>query len=185
MKAQDVVARAMPTIRILWFALTVSTLLLAVVAFVVHPQVRHAPDTTMVALFGVLGVVLAVTSFVLPATTFAANAKRSPPEVVRAEPTAVAFQPPAPRFAQPEKAARQALAIAQTAFILSMALSEAVSLLGLVLHMQGAPPEQSAPFFVAGTLLAALRFPTPARLLAPYERVHGAAFAASTDAGAS
>jgi hypothetical protein len=84
------------------------------------------------------------------------------------------------RFAQPVKAARHALASAQTSFILSMALSEAVSLLGLVLHMQGAPVEASTPFLAAGTLLAAIRFPTPARLLAPYERVHGATFAAST-----
>jgi hypothetical protein len=181
MKSQDVVARAMPTIRILWFALTVSTVLLAVVAFVVHPQVRHAPDTTMVVFFGVLAGVLAVTSFVLPATAYASNAKRNPPEVYRPEPTAAAFQPAPPRFANPRKAAGQALAIAQTSFILSMALSEAVSLLGLALHMQGAPLEQCAPFLAAGTLLASLRFPTPARLLAPYERLHGATFAASTE----
>jgi hypothetical protein len=183
MKAQDVVARAMPTIRVLWFALTLSTVLLAVVAFVVHPEVRHAPDTTMVAFFGVLAAVLAVTSFVLPATTYASNAKRNPPEVYRPEPTAASFDAEA-RFANPRKAAGQALAVAQVSFILSMALSEAVSLLGLALHMQGAPIEACLPFLAAGTLLAAVRFPTPARLLAPYERIHGATFAASTD-GAS
>ena len=57
-----------------------------------------------------------------------------------------------------------------------MALSEVVSLVGLVLHMFGAPLAISIPFFVAGTLLAAIRFPTLPRLVAPYERACGAKF---------
>jgi hypothetical protein len=57
-----------------------------------------------------------------------------------------------------------------------MALSEAVSMLGLALHMLGGPLAVSAPFFAAGTLLAAIRFPTLPRLVAPYERACGAKF---------
>jgi len=65
---------------------------------------------------------------------------------------------------------------AQTGFILSMALSEVVSMVGLVLHMFGAPLAISSPFFVAGTLLAVLHFPRLPRLVAPYEQACGAKF---------
>ena len=89
----------------------------------------------------------------------------------------------AARFANPVEAARRAMALGQTTFILSMALSEAVSLVGLMLHMLGAPIMVSIPFFVVGTTLAAIRFPTVGRLVGDFERTHGASFAASMDGG--
>jgi hypothetical protein len=54
-----------------------------------------------------------------------------------------------------------------------------VSVLGLQLHMLGYAPTITMPFIVVGTVLAASRFPTVARLVGRYERLHGASFAAS------
>jgi hypothetical protein len=59
-----------------------------------------------------------------------------------------------------------------------MSLSEAVSLVGFALHMLGGPLPMSSALIAAGTLLAAYRFPTAARLVGPYERAHNASFAA-------
>ena len=71
------------------------------------------------------------------------------------------------------------MGLAFTPFLVSMALSEAVSLLGLVLRAQGAPLTHGMALIAAGTVLAAVRLPTLERLVGPYERLHGASFAAS------
>ena len=129
-----------------------------------------------------VAVMLAVASFVVPRTVGANAAKGARAEVLPAEP-GYAGMGAAARFANPVEAARRAMALGQTTFILSMALSEAVSLVGLMLHMLGAPIMVSIPFFVVGTTLAAIRFPTVGRLVGDFERTHGASFAASMDGG--
>jgi hypothetical protein len=178
MTAQQFFKNAMVTVRILWIALTVSNLLLGLITLVVPPQVSQPPDATMQLVFAGIAVALAVGSFVLPARIYAASAAQGRVEV--AEPEAMrGGMRGAARFAEPLKAARRAMGLANTPYILSMAISEAVSLLGLVLHMQGAPMTVSTPFIAAGTLLAAARFPTLERLVGPFERLHGASFAAS------
>jgi F0F1-type ATP synthase membrane subunit c/vacuolar-type H+-ATPase subunit K len=50
------------------------------------------------------------------------------------------------------------------ALILSLALAESVSILGLVLGFMGAPPTVVLPFFVVTWVLMILRFPTQQRI---------------------
>ena len=177
MRSQQIFARGMFTVRIMWGALTFSCVLLGLVTVMVPSPVTHAPAGSFVAIFAGLAVALAIVSFVLPARILATNLAQVRVETMPGEPGPTG---PAPaRFTQPEVAARRALGIANTAFILSMALSEAVALLGLVLHMQGVPMSISSAFIAAGTLLAAVRFPSVARLVGPFERATGASFAAS------
>ncbi len=169
--------RMLPTARILWAALVVSTLLIAFVVFWVHPDPPPPFDPKLELILSVVAVANAVASFVVPSIVAASNARRLNVGVYPANQLTGA---PA-RFTDPQRAARQAMAIGQTAFILSMALSEVLSLLGLVLHMLGAPTPHVVPFLVAGTLLSLVRFPTVARMVTPFERAVGATFAASVE----
>lgn len=180
MTARQVLDAMLRTSRVLYGALVAATVLLAAISFIVKPDVPQPIQPLVEIYIAVAAVGVAVTSFVFPAKALATSAARTRMEVV---PSGVTMEglPMPPRFADPLGAARRAMAAAQTSFILSLALSEAVSLFGLVLHMLGAPRPVSLPFFVAGTVLAALRFPTLSRFVAPFERAHGASFAASMD----
>ncbi|MGH7298333.1 MAG: hypothetical protein ACRELB_25560 [Polyangiaceae bacterium] len=174
MTAAQVIARAMPTVRILWAALTASNVVFAALSFVlVSGASRPPPDVTVLGI-GLAALVAAVASFVLPLRVRGGRTAT----LAEPEPSAVGARGPA-RFVDPAKAARQAIARGQTGFIVSMALSESISCDGLALHMIGAPHSSTLPFFVVGTALCLVRFPTRARLLGPYERLHGATFAAS------
>jgi hypothetical protein len=174
-------ASALQTMRILWVGLTASTVLLVVVAFKVQHEVQEPLPPLVQAVLVGAAVVVAVTSFVLPARFYG-----NLPSHVRSEVAETGrmggFVSQGARFADPDRAAGKAIAVAQTPFILSMALSEAVSLLGFVVAFHGGPITVAGPLFAAGTLLAAIRFPTLARIVGPYERAHGATFPASTPA---
>ncbi len=168
-------AAALNTARILWGALTASTLLLAFVAVRARPpRLSHTMDSTVAYTLAGAGVLVAITSFVLPARGYAAGVRGRRPEIL--EPGADGRA----RFANPEMAMTLATALYFTPFILSMALSEAVTLLGFVVYFQAGPDVVAWPLFAAGTLLAAVRFPTRARVLGAFERAHGASFPAST-----
>ncbi|HEY1695690.1 MAG TPA: hypothetical protein VGG39_26160 [Polyangiaceae bacterium] len=165
----------MPTIRILWAALTMSVLMMAGVTFVVVPQVpRDGLPMTNVIILVVAAVGVSIASFVMPPRAYA----QSKAEVAEPEPGSGGVRGPA-RFVDPSRAVGRALAMGQTAFILAMALSEANACIGLAMHMLGAPHAWSLPFFALALVLMATRFPTPERILGPFERRHGATFAAS------
>jgi hypothetical protein len=175
--AQQRFKQMMPTVMILYGALVFSTILLAVVSFVVSPDPRQPPpQASLEQALVAVAFCVAVASFILPA-------KMLPPPARSMEVLPPDFGPdgrPQPaRFAAPDVAAGRAMAYAQTGFILRMALSEAVSCIGLALHMMGAPRTYSLPLFAAGTVLAAIRFPSVARMVAPFEKVHGASFEVS------
>jgi hypothetical protein len=176
MTAQQVFQRTLPTIRILYGALVASTLLLAGVSFQIPAGTDPQPLAVTVAL--VVGAVAsAVFSFVMPAliTRQPARGEMPAPEI------GPDGKPLPRRFVDPAGAAREAMARGQTMLILQLAMSEAVSCIGLVAHTFGEPRAMSLSLFAAGTLLAAIRFPTIASLVGPYERRNGASFAASGD----
>ena len=177
MTAAQFFANAMKTVRILWAALTFSNVLMGLVTFLVPSQARNPPDGTTQAILGATAVGAAIASFVLPMRMYATNAGRARVEITPPELTPGG--PGAARFANPLEAARRAMGLALTPFIVSMALSEVSSIIGLQLHMLGAPMTISTAFVAAGTLLAAIRLPSVARLVGPFERIHGASFAAS------
>ena len=140
--------------RIIWGALLASNAMLAYVAKVVppqqHPTHGHAPppppEPTMLYALGGMAVVVAVLSFVLPARFRAQGFRRQPSH----------------RIGQPIEPAllKRRLALAATPFILSLALSHAVSLFGLVLAMVGHPFPIALGFILVGSALIAVRFPT-------------------------
>ena len=174
MTRAQLTARYLPVARTLWGGLTVSNVILGVVSFVVPPSER-ALDPGVVRVLCVFALGAAVGSFVLPRYLVASNMRRSqvlPGGVGRDG------KPLPARFADPVAASRQAMSRGQVPFILSMALSETVSLFGFMLHMTGAPMSISTGLIAVGTLLAASRFPTPGRLLGSYERAHEASFEA-------
>jgi hypothetical protein len=182
MNAQQVFQRMLPTVRILYGALVFSTLLLALAAFMVKVDVPQPPAPALEGVLGMVAFTLTVASFVVPRLVGANAAKAARVEILPAEPGYAGAGTPA-RFADPAGAARRAMALGQTTFILKMALSEAVSCIGLMMHMLGAPNMLAIPFFVLGTTLAAIRFPTAGSLVSDFERAQGASFAASMDGG--
>jgi hypothetical protein len=165
--------RALPTYRILWGALVTSTLLLVGVVFGVtpHPDRHHPLDATMETILFAAAAANAITSFVLP-WYFMSQAARSLGEMV------VPGSAGAPaHFREPLPVARKAVAIALPTLMITLALCVAVSLIGFVLHMLGAPLAHVLPVMATGTLLAAVRFPTARSIAGPLERATGARFA--------
>lgn len=145
------------------------------ITFVVVPPVpRGGIPMANVYVMIVAAVGASIASFVLPGM----NYRKRTVEVAEPEPAPGGMRGPA-RFVDPSRAASRALAVGQTSFILSMALSEVNACIGLSMHMLGAPHAWSLPFFAVAVALMSLRFPTPARILGPFERLHGATFAAS------
>ena len=133
MPIANVPPRALQTLRILWFALTASTVLLFVVLGRVE-RPKTQPDPTMamalaVVALGVLGV-----SIVLPRKQML---------------IAAGFRERSP------------LPVIHTAFILGMALTESVALFGFVLGFQNFATTIYVPFFAVAWIVFVLRFPRP------------------------
>jgi hypothetical protein len=178
MTAQRFLAQQMRVVTIIWAALTFSNVLIGVVIVVNHWPKPQALDTQTQVILYASALGGAVVSFVLPRMLLAKALPGVRFEVFPGEPGPTGT-PSRGRFAQPEKAARRAFGIAFQPFFLSMALSESVSMVGLALRGVGGPPSVALALVAVGTLLAASRFPTAARLLGPFERAHDATFAAS------
>jgi hypothetical protein len=138
--------------RVLWTALMASLGIYVLMLYMVRwregaPPLPHPPDPVLLPVLSLVATTVAVMSFVMPRflmKTAARGAKR-------------------PRPGEPidPDLLRSLLPRLQTPFILGCALSEAVALFGFVLGFLGFPPLYVAPFFVAGAVLMAVRFPTP------------------------
>jgi hypothetical protein len=170
MTPDTVFQRALSTLRFLWMALVGSTLVLMGVVFVVHPDAHQHLDPSVELILFAAAAGSAVASFVLPSVAMG-NAVRALGEMV------IPASPGAPaRFREPVAVARKAVAVAHPTLIVSMALSEAISIEGLALHMLGGPMAHVLPLMGTGTLLALFRFPTAKGIAAPFEAATGARF---------
>jgi Na+/phosphate symporter len=153
-------AARLRVVRILWVSLTLSTVLVAGVFFFlltqggIHPKAPPQQET----FYGIAGVaaLVAVLSLVFPKVLYRTAARLVYDEA---------------KDRTREALLSALLPVFQTPFIMSMALSESVSIFGLTLGMMGFPPEQCAPFFAVGTALALGRFPSEAVILGPTEDV--------------
>ena len=176
---------ALMTMRILWFALFAATFLYMGVAYGVLPKPAFAPLQPMMApVFAGISLVMAVMSFLLPRTTYK-QAARAAKVKIEEEIASSAFptryreaMPKRAVFSNPEAAMTKAFACFQAPFILSLALSEAIALFGLVLSQLGFDKLISLPFFLAGAVLVAIRFPQQANVLRAFEQARGASFPA-------
>lgn len=173
----------MQTLRTLWAALMGSVVLLGVVCFVQSSQAHdNAPQQVMLVGIGVSAVFEAVLSFLLPAKTLKTAFRNFEAETVEQPASAdeSAMFGGEPRmekvFKHPGKAYKAALARYQAPFILSLALSEAVALNGVVLSSLGFGSPVFLSFVAAGLVLMAIRYPNEERIIALIEKGAGARF---------
>jgi len=176
---------ALRTTRILWFALLLSVFLYAGLPFTgLLPPAKGPPLPIMSYALAAMSLALAVTSFLLPKTIYSGALRATQVETTEeVAPSAFSEQyraatPKARVFVDPNAAKSKAYAVFFTPFILSLALSEAIALFGLVLASLGFDKVVYLPFFGVGAVLIALRFPNEASILAAFERAHGASFPA-------
>ena len=164
------------TPRILWGALLVSTFIYLFVlhTLAVEPVSGSELATLRIALSAV-ALATAVASFVIPFTMHAKGCAAATLEVKEVpDPNAsVSFRDQTPTvriFADADKARKKALALYFAPFILSLALTEAIAIFGLVLGMQGADWATVLPFFVAAWILYLPRFPRWKAVTGPLEK---------------
>lgn len=138
--------------RILWAALMVSggVFVLVAKAAAPAPNPRHPPDPTMLYAIGAVALVVAVLSFVLPARQRARAFRDLPP-----------YDPSSPHAAA---ALKKRFLRANTIFVLTMALRQAVGLFGLVIAMNGFGLTVALGFFLASLALMAASFPTMSQI---------------------
>ena len=174
--------------RILWFALFAATFMYMGVAYGVLPKTMNAPQEPLMApVFAGLSLVIAVMSFLVPRMTYKQAVQAASVKITE-ELASSAFpnryreaMPKRAVFAEPVAAAGLAFACFQTPFILSIALSEAIALFGLVLSQLGFDMMVSLPFFLAGAALVAIRFPQQSTVLGMFEKARGASFPAQNE----
>lgn len=174
--------------RILWFALLAAAFIYMGVAYGVLPKQTGAPQQPiMLPVFGVISLVMAVMSFLLPRTQYKQMAKATKVKIEEeVAPSAFPSRyrdtlPKRAVFADPKAAMSRAFAVFQQPFILSLALSEAIGLFGLVLSQLGFGITMSLPFFLVGAVLVAIRFPQQSKILAMFEEARGASFPAQNE----
>lgn len=167
--------------RFVWAALFASQAIYAALFFV--PGVIEtrsadaAPPTELLLGLAVAALATAITSFALPAfLRRAALAQLS--IATRKVPDPDALQgfratPTIRQYVEPRAAAVKASQLAFVPLILSLAMAEAVSIMGLIAGVQGYPFAQCAPFFAVGMTLTAIRFPTERSFFGSFEAKTG------------
>lgn len=176
---------ALKTMRILWFALFMAVFLYMGIVYGVLPKKTNVPlQPMMPPMLGVMSLVVAALSFFLPRMTYQQAAKAAQVDTVEevvASAMPSRYREAMPKrlvFAKPNVAMDKAFVTFQAPFILSIALSEAVALFGFVLAQIGFELMLSLPFFLAGAVLIAIRFPQQEKVLAMFEQARGASFPA-------
>lgn len=156
------------TPRIIWAALLGSQgiYVALLVGGLLQPP-PEPPEPIMLTVISAVAMVVAAISIVLPRVMHAQGAR------------ALVHKEPALPDHGRQAALRRALQLGFAPWILSIALSEAVAIFGLVLGAIGFPLLSCAPFFAAGILLTLIRFPTAGRFLQPLEDAYGRRFSES------
>jgi hypothetical protein len=150
------------TPRILWAALLMSQgiYVFLLVGGILRPP-TEPPQPIMLTMISIVAMIVAGVSIVLPRVLHAQAARR------------LAHQEPGLLDHGQRVVLQRALQLGFTPLVLSLALSEAVAIFGLVLGAVGFHLAQCVPFFAAGLLLTLIRFPTEGRFLGPIEDAFG------------
>lgn len=175
---------ALMTLRILWFALFASIFLYMGIAYGVFTgKPTASPAPIIPPTFGLVSIVLAATSFILPRHSYRPMAKAAKVKIEEEVASNSVFPdryrealPKQRVFAEPREALDKAFAVFMTPFIVSLALSEAIALFGFVVAQLGFGMMSSLPFFVAGAVLIAIRFPRQETVMARFEKAQSASF---------
>ena len=160
-----------------------SQFMFIVVMLVVRAEQVVPPEMMTPSLpyvFAAVAVMVAVASFIVPRQLLRAALQRINFEVTEvADPDAIGMYREAAEkvrvFKEPDRILPRSLGAYQTATILSLAMSEAISILGLALGLQGFIVMVTVPFFSAGILLSALRFPRESQLITIAEKLYDVA----------
>ena len=166
--------------RLLWGALLMSQVLYAGLLVVPGLIGSGAEPEGGVSIVGMIAFAIAsaIGSFVVPSLVRRKNVAAQRLELREVpDPSApVGFRGNAPTIREYADVAA-VHAAARTAgfapFVLSLALSEAVSLMGIVAGFLGQPPVVWGAFVAVGMTLTAIRFPTEATFFAPVEQHTG------------
>lgn len=174
---------ALMTLRILWFALLAATFIYMGIAYGVFAKKAIVPQVPiMPPIFAAVSLVVAVLSFIMPRIVYRQAAKSMNVKIADEVANNVfpdGYREAMPKqhvFADPKDAMGKAFACFMTSFILSVALSEAIALFGLVVAQLGFDMMTSLPFFIAGAVLIAIRFPQQETVVTMFESVQGAVF---------
>lgn len=147
--------------RVIWAALLASQGIYAFIMFGHFLEVpSEPPDPIMLPVLGGVAAMVAVMSFVLP-------------RVLGRPAVAAAVADIRHRELQLPEIRKRAFMMGFTPFILSIALSEAVGIFGLVLFAVGYPLTTALVFTAASVVLIAVRFPTERAFLGPLEEALG------------
>ncbi len=168
--------------RILWGALLASQVIYVVMLSVPGLLERGAggvPDPTFLPPLAIAAGGVAIASFVAPmifrrsalARASVETREIPDPEALQGFRRAATMR----EYVDPSAARKHAAALAFVPFVLSLALSEAISIFGFLAGFTGSPVEHWAPFFAAGMTLTAIRFPTERSFFGPFEAKTGIA----------
>lgn len=154
--------QALQTMKILWASISFSTLIVLLVGLKAAAVPDEPPPMVMLFALGFVSVGIVGASQFLPKQTLVAALKARNFRVTEPGPQERMFND-APRkgrkFAEPADVRQKLVMCAQTPFILGLALSEAVALMGFVLLMQGFALTHALGFFVVSWLLLFSKFP--------------------------
>jgi|GEM_PF-5304957 len=153
-------AQARRTLLIIYGALLWGALLMTAAALFVAPE-GELESPGLLPSLRVVGIALAALSFVVPSTLLKKNfnalrASRGPDQTLSTE--------------LPAEFRQKIMTAGHTAFILSMAISEAVVIVGVAARFLGADVQEAAPFLAGGIFLMAMRLPNPDKFFAAYHR---------------
>jgi hypothetical protein len=171
---------SLPALRIVWGSL------LAAIGFyvvILASGMLHVPGPpqgpSLVSSMAAVAVVVAAMSELLPRILYRQAVSKIEVEIAVepvTEASSIDYRQATPVrkvFADAEAARRAAIICFQAPFIISVALSESVALIGLALGVMGYGMGTAAPFFAVGFLLVTLRFPTEQQVIAPFEKFFG------------
>lgn len=169
------------TSRIMWAAMNATPVVFTVVLMIARPRDLEPEVPLMPFMLGAVALAVFATSVVLPRHQLdLAIRKLSLEQRTEVLAQETLFRDAAPTrqvFVAPLSETFRKIAPAfQTGFILGMALSEAVILVGFVLVFMGFDPVTAVPFFAVGWTSMLLRFPRVAPVARRIERLHGAVF---------
>lgn len=162
--------QALATMKVMWAGISFSTVLFLAVGVGVAQVPDQPPERMMLFAFAALSLGLLAASQLVPKQVLIAALKAQKFEVLE-PPAEERMFDDSPRrgrkFAAPDQVRQKLIQCAQTPFIVGIALSEAIAIMGLVLMMLGFSLQHALGFFVVSWALLLSKFPR----LSSFERV--------------
>jgi hypothetical protein len=154
--------QALATMKMLWAAISFSTVMFLVVGTTAAQTPEEPPQMVMLFAFAAVSLGLIGASQLLPKQLLVTALKAQKFQVVEPPAQERMFNDSPRRgrkFAEPAQVRQKLVQCSQTPFILGIALSEAVAIMGLMLMMLGFELTHSLGFFFVSWVLLLSKFP--------------------------